>query len=108
MAFMTRLHPGNEARTLKCQNSAVTGLPDERTTTVGFPVATIARTSASCAPTRSRLSMSTCSPVVAFRPAQSSFWSRDQVPTTTTAMRAGASGYVRVSATITDSATIVP
>ena len=85
---------------------SVTGLPVESTTIVGMPVAVMAFMRGAWAPTRARLFTSTCSPVllavrvrsrcseyllsfagthVAFRPAQSSFWSLDQVPTTTMA-----------------------
>lgn len=90
------------------------GLPEEKTTTVGTPVAAMALTRGPWAPTRLRVSTSTCSPVlavyitfsqefflvvwclwtdprnwvdtyVALYPSHSSFWSLDHVPTTTMA-----------------------
>jgi hypothetical protein len=43
---------------------SVTGLPDEKTTTVGTPVSAIALTRGAWAPTRLRSLRSTCSPVL--------------------------------------------
>lgn len=48
------------------------GLPDEKTTIVGVFVAMMDWTRWGIAPTRLREATSTCSPVVAFRPCQSS------------------------------------
>jgi len=55
----------------------VIGFPEEKITIVGIPVEIMLWTRKGIAPTRFRDEMSTCSPVVAFRPSQSSFWSRD-------------------------------
>lgn len=49
------------------------GLPDEKTTTVGFPVSMIAWTRWGMAPTKFREATSTCSPVVALRPCHNSY-----------------------------------